>query len=157
MRLPYPSQAKAGFVQAVRRVFDGLWEVYRVVDGLEAEVEVDGLDDGTFGSTSNRMVAADRGRGSGNGAVEVLPAVERLSLACTYGFKPRAAVLLANAARRNREAHRLASRSGGVGSEGGAASKQTKHKGEVPGRPAHEVPFSAEDGWEWDGRIEWES
>ena len=139
------AEAKVGYVQAVRRVFGGEWEVYRVTDQPMAEGTAGGLRSATVGGSLDRTRAGGDADEGGVG-VEVSPTVERLSLACTYGFKPRAATLLANTARRNQQARRRES-----------YARDAAKKGEVPGKPAHEVPFSAEDGWEWDGTIDWES
>ena len=133
------AEAKAGFVQAVRRAgADTQWEVYRVVDAAD-----DGEASAGLGAAARGSGSITRAGGWAGGAAS--PAVETLALACTYPFKPRAATLLTNAARRSRDA-----RSGG-------GRRRAGRRGAVPGKPAHEVPFSAEDGWEWDGEIEWES
>ena len=67
-----------------------------------------------------------------------LTAVEETTLSSSSKNRPRAATLLVAHVRRRRAK---------------GLSPETR---EVPGRPAHEVPFSAEDGWAWDGEIDWD-
>ena len=122
------AEAKVGYVTAVRRVWGQAWEVYRVVDGEASSAEHE--------ARSTRWRVAGSGGGGSSGTIAAL---ERTVLACKYDVKPRAATLLEAHVRKRRAAGR-----------GGAPSR------EVPGRPAHEVPWSAEDGWAWNGVVEWD-